>query len=84
MEGVDGTHKIALSLWNKLRRGMSKAVKQSVDRRSGVKDKTLGTLKALKGGHDRRVSLIRSQINDVKPFHTTNMPDQKPPFQIVK
>ena len=82
-EGADGTHKITLNLWNKLRRGTSKATKQSVDRRSGVKKKMLGALKALRGNHDRRLRFIRWHINGIKPFHTVNMPDQSHFFRLL-
>ena len=76
VEGADGTHKIALSHWNKPQWWKLEATKQSVDWSSRVNKRTLGALKALSGNNDRRMRLIDWQINGVKIFHMMNMPDQ--------
>ena len=50
-----------------------KAARQSMDQRCRVKKRTSDALKELNESHNRRLSLIGWQINDVKKFHTVNM-----------
>ena len=55
-----------------------------MDRGSEAKKKALGALEVLKGSHDQRLRMIRGKINDIKPFHTMNMPDPSLFFRFME